>query len=148
MADTLRPQDDRVTLVRTFYRALADRDSAALEGLVAKAFSPEVTLVLPDSLPYGGTVTGAGRLARMFGRMASSPVRVGPVGPVVTAIVDGGDRIGAQLEFDWYPPGSPHALSTGALELWTFDGDGLVREIRAYYWDTAACAALVPTTDS
>jgi hypothetical protein len=148
MTDGHQLNRDRAALIREFYSALSEKHAAAIGRLVEQSFSSEVTLVLPDSLPYGGTVTGADRLGRMFVRMASMPVDIGPVRPVVTDIVNGGERLAVQLEFDWYAPGVPDPLRSSALELWTFDGAGLVREIRAYYWDTAACAALTQNTHS
>lgn len=136
MGDT----SDYANVVREFYRAVSDKDADAIAKLVGERFAEGVTLVLPPSLPYGGTFTGARKFGRMFAGMMSAPDPVGAVAIVVTDVVDGGDRVAAQLEFDWYAPGSRTSIRTGALELWSFN-DGLVTEIRAYYWDTAACAA-------
>ncbi|WP_067671539.1 nuclear transport factor 2 family protein [Nocardia miyunensis] len=127
-------------VVREFYRAIAERDGDALARLVQHRFAPEASVTWPDSLPYGGTIAGARKLAKVFAGLASAPTPVGPSGTTLTDLVDGGDRIAAQLEFDWHAPGSGQAVRSGALELWTF-ADGLVQELRAYYWDTAACVA-------
>jgi ketosteroid isomerase-like protein len=135
--------DRRVTdmsntaVIREFYRAVAEKDAAELEKLITGHFDVDASVVFPGSLPYGGTVCGAGKLARMLGRMASSPEPVGAADLVFTGLIDGGDRIAVQVEFAWYPPGSRIPVPSSALELWTFE-DGRVREIRAYYWDTAA----------
>ena len=43
----------------------------------------------------------------------------------------------AWITFEWKNPGSEDAVPNAALEVWSFS-DGLVREIRAFYWDTAA----------
>lgn len=124
-------------LVREFYRAVAEKDAAALDALITAAFDEDARVVFPDSLPYGGTVSGAAKLARMFTRMASSPVPVGAADLVLVDLVDGGSRVAARIEFAWYAPGSEVGIPASALELWTFAG-ARVREIRAYYWDTAA----------
>lgn len=127
-------------VVREFYRAVTAKDGVGIKELIENHFSDDVTIVWPESLPYGGSISGAGKLARVFGRMAAATEPAGASDMVVVDVVDGGDRLAARLEFDWYAPGSKEAISTGALELWTFTA-GRVSEIRAYYWDTAACAA-------
>jgi len=43
----------------------------------------------------------------------------------------------AWITFEWKNPGSDDAVPNAALEVWSFS-DGLVREIRAFYWDGAA----------
>ena len=128
-------------VVATFYAAVAQADAAALTSLIGEAFNENASVIWPEGLPYGGEITGAVRLAKVFGGMATSPVPVGPQGLEVVSIVDGGDQVGAQLSFSWRAPGSEEEIPSGAFELWTFDG-GLVTEIKAYYWDTAACAEL------
>ena len=132
----------RPYIVRAFYDAVAAKDPHALSEIVTGSFREDASITWPDGLPYGGRVEGASRLARLFAGMASSPVPVGPEGLEVISIVDGGDQVAAQLEFRWRAPGSDQSIPSGALELWTFD-QGLVSEIRAYYWDTAACRDLV-----
>ena len=132
-------------VVRAFYDAVVRRDSGALTELVSRSFREDAAIIWPEGLPYGGRVDGARRLGKVFAGMASSPDPVGPDGLAVVSVVDGGDQVAAQLTFDWRAPGSSQSIPSGALELWTFD-DGLVTEIRAYYWDTAACQRLVKNT--
>jgi len=134
-------------VVRAFYDAVATGDSSALSEIVATSFREDASITWPEGLPYGGRVEGSRRLARLFAGMASSPVPVGPAGLEVVSIVDGGAQVAAQLEFRWHAPGSAESIASGALELWTFD-QGLVSEIRAYYWDTAACRDLVKDTQA
>jgi len=134
-------------LVRAFYDAVAAKDAGALSEIVTGSFREDASITWPDGLPYGGRVEGASRLARLFAGMASSRVPVGPEGLEVISIVDGGAQVVAHLEFQWHAPGSTESIPSGALELWTFDR-GLVSEIRAYYWDTAACRDLVNDTQA
>jgi len=134
-------------VVRAFYDAVAARDSNGLSEIVKNSFHADASISWPEGLPYGGRVEGASRLSRLFVGMASSPVPVGPSGLEVVSIVDGGGMVAAQLEFSWHAPGSTDSIPSGALELWTFD-QGLVSEIRAYYWDTAACRDLVKDTQA
>jgi len=134
-------------VVRAFYDAVAAGDPSALSEIVASSFREDAAIAWPEGLPYGGRVEGASRLSRLFAGMASSAVPVGPAGLEVVSIIDGGSQVAAQLEFRWHAPGSAESISSGALELWTFD-QGLVSEIRAYYWDTAACRDLVQDTQA
>jgi ketosteroid isomerase-like protein len=135
---TAEPSD----VVRAFYDGVVRRDAEAIADLVSRSFREDATVVWPEGLPYGGRVEGSRRLAKLFAGMAASPQPVGPDGLEVVCVVDGGDRVAAQLTFRWHAPGSAGWVRSGALELWTFV-DGLVSEIRAYYWDTAACQDLM-----
>jgi hypothetical protein len=127
-------------VVRGFYRAVADRDAKALDALVVESFSSDAAVEWPAGLPYGGRVEGRDTLRKIFGAMAGASAPIGPENLQLQAMLDGGDQIAAELAFDWRFGDA--AIASGALELWTFEG-GLVKEIRAYYWDTAACGALV-----
>lgn len=129
-------------IVREFYQAVAAKDADALEQLIGGHFDTGASVVFPESLPYGGTVAGAAKLARMFAGMAKAPEPAGPAGLDLTGLVGDGDQIAARVEFHWHAPGGASApVPSSALELWTF-ADGKVREIRAYYWDTAALVAV------
>jgi ketosteroid isomerase-like protein len=133
---------EQADVVRAFYEAVVRRDGQEIGDLVSRSFHEDAAMIWPDGLLYGGRVEGSRRLVKLLAGMATSPVPVGPEQLEVVSVIDGGDQIAAQLAFDWRAPGSPDTISSGALELWTFDG-GLVTEIRAYYWDTAACRDLV-----
>jgi ketosteroid isomerase-like protein len=140
------PRVTNAELVRSFYRAVANRDEDAVAELVGEHFAEEATLRLPGSLPYGGTVEGRRRLERVFRAAANATDPVGPTALEVLDIVEGADRCAVQLRFDWHAPSGGGVVSgTGAVELWTFAG-GLVKDITAYYSDTAACVdVLAPT---
>ena len=127
----------RASVVRSFYEAINAKDATMLAAIAEGAFAPGISLVLPPSLPYGGTVEGATKLGKLFTRLVAAPVPVGAHKIRIVDLVDGADVVAAQLEFDWYAPGSTHGIASGALELWRFE-DERVAEIRAYYWDTAA----------
>jgi ketosteroid isomerase-like protein len=128
-------------IVRAFYAAVVRRDAQAIADLVESSFREDAAITWPDGLPYGGRVEGARRLTRLFAGMATSVVPIGPDRLEVEAIIDGGDQVVARLGFQYRAPGSADSIPSSALELWTFK-DGLVAEIRAYYWDTAACRDL------
>lgn len=130
----------RVAVIEAFYVAVARGDAEALGALVDDHFAGDATIDLPPSLPYGGQFTGAQRLRAMFTGMAGSDARIGPDAFELVSITGDGERVAAELSFDWYPPGKPDGVPSGALELWSFEDDK-VSTIRAYYWDTAALAA-------
>jgi ketosteroid isomerase-like protein len=137
------PGSPTAELVRTFYGAVASRDGAAVAALVEQHFAEDATLHLPRSLPYGGTVEGRRRLERVFRGAAETTEPLGPTGLEVLDLVEGGDRCAVQLRFDWHAPGGGGVVTgTGAVELWTLAG-GRVQDITAYYWDTAACVAVL-----
>lgn len=130
---------NNVSVVRAFYLAVATKDAAALQTLVRKRFAADAVIRWPESLPHGGELAGVDKLAKVFGGLASPSAPMGLEEVELTDVVDGGDRIVARIEFDWFVRvnGSAESTRTSALEMWTFDGDR-VREIRAYYWDAVA----------
>lgn len=131
--------DGPAAVVREFYEAVRTGDVDAVRSLVSEGFAENATFTWPDSLPYGGTVSGRSKLQRVLGAAATG---VGVRNLRLVDVIDGGDRVAAQLKFDWVAPNGEGAVSgTGAVEIWTFT-DEQVSAIRAYYWDTAACAAL------
>jgi len=130
-----------VSVVRAFYQAVSTGDADAVRSLVRERFADDAVFHWPESLPYGGSVSGRAKLERVLGGAAAATEPVGVRKLQLACVIDGGDRVVAQLEFDWYAPDETGFLpGTGAVEVWTFAG-GQVSEIKAYYWDTAACMA-------
>jgi ketosteroid isomerase-like protein len=129
-------------VVQQFYEAVGKGDADTLTTLVAENFAEDARLVFPDALPYGGTHEGAKRLGKMFAGMASNPDAGGPGELALIDMIDDGDKVVARLQFTWTAPGASGSIPHEALEMWTF-ADGEVTEIRAFYWDTHACAEQV-----
>lgn len=132
-------------IVQRFYEAVGKNDADTLTGLVAEHFDSDARLVLPESLPYGGTHEGAKRLGKIFRGMASSPGAGGPGELALIDMIDDADKVVARLQFIWTAPGASDSIPHEALEMWTFAA-GKVTEIRAFYWDTHACAEQVTAT--
>lgn len=128
------------TIVRTFYTAAAGKDAATLAELLATSFREDAVVEWPAGLPYGGRFEGRRLLGKVFAGLAAEGAPVGPDGLELVSLVDGGDQLAAQISFDFRAGDA--VIPSGALELWTFVG-GKVSEVRAYYWDTAACNSLV-----
>jgi ketosteroid isomerase-like protein len=129
-----------VDVARTFYEAVSAGEVDVIAAVVDEHFSADAAIEWPASLPYGGRVEGAHRLRKMFAAMAGSDVKVGPDALEVLSVTADGDRVAAELTFNWFPPGKTESVASGALELWTFEA-AKVTGIRAYYWDTAALVA-------
>jgi ketosteroid isomerase-like protein len=125
-------------LVLAFYAAVNAHDAAAIAGLVDERFAADAVLLLPPSLPYGGRFQGAATLRKLFTAMATAATPIGPDAIRVVEVIASGDGVAVRLEFDWCPPGSTTSIPSGAVEVWNFR-QGRVREIRAFYWDTAQC---------
>lgn len=132
-------------VVRAFYEAVIKRDAEALSELITTSFREDAAVEWPAGLPYGGRIEGARTLRKVFAGLAAPQAVMGPENVELVSIIDGGQQLAAELAFDWRGNGA--TVATGALELWSFDA-GLVTEIRAYYWDTAACQALLRPTPS
>ncbi|WP_182379295.1 nuclear transport factor 2 family protein [Nocardioides sp. WS12] len=128
-------------IVAAFYEAAAGRDAGALDALLESSFHEDAAVHWPEGLPYGGRIEGRAILRKVFAGLATPDPVMGPENLTVVSVVDGGgDQVVAQVAFDWRANGA--TIASGALELWTFAG-GLVTEVRAYYWDTAACQDLL-----
>ena len=128
-------------VVAAFYEAAAARDAAALDDVLMTSFHEDTVMHWPEGLPYGGRVEGRAVIRKMLAGLAAPDPVMGPENLAVVSVVDGGeDLIAAQVTFDWRGNGS--VIGSGALELWRFS-EGLVAEVRAYYWDTAACQSLM-----
>jgi hypothetical protein len=125
-----------VDTVTDFYAALAAADADAIASVIDTYFADEAAIEWPPSLPHGGRVEGSRRLRAIFTGIAK-PGAAGATNLKLVRAIGEGDDVVAWLTFDWKLPGSDVGTPNEALELWRFS-DGLVRDIRAYYWDHAA----------
>lgn len=124
-------------IVTEFYRALAAADPDAVAAVVDAHFAEDAAIEWPPSLPHGGRVQGSRRLRGLFAGIAKAGEQAGATNLTLVRTIGGGDHVVAWLTFDWKNPGSPAVAPNAALELWSF-AEGLVQDIRAFYWDTAA----------
>jgi ketosteroid isomerase-like protein len=125
---------------------VARQDADALILLVESSFAADAVVIFPDGLPYGGRIEGARRFARLLAGLASGASSIGPQRLRLDGLIAEGDEVVARLTFDWH---ASNRVSTpsGALELWTF-AEGKVTELKAYYWDTAACHDLFESVEA
>ena len=131
-----RPTAD---IVADFYAALAAGDAAAIAETIDAHFADDAAVEWPPSLPHGGRVEGSRRLRGLFTGIAKAGNQAGATNLKVLRTIGDGDHVVAWITFDWKDPGAGNGTPNAALEVWSFS-DGLVHEIRAFYWDTAAIA--------
>jgi hypothetical protein len=126
-----------VDIVADFYTALAAADADAIASVIDTHFADDAAIEWPPSLPHGGRVEGSRRLRAIFTGIAKQGAAAGATNLKLVRAIGEGDDVVACVTFDWKHPGSDVGTPNEALELWRFS-DGLVRDIRAYYWDHAA----------
>lgn len=124
--------DDARSVVSDFYSSLSRGESDAVAELVTTRFSDGATLARPESLPGGGTISGAPTIAK-FMRRAADAAKGLQLRQLHISQDNGAVQAFAILELSL-------GSSTTAIEWWTFES-GAVTSLTAYYWDTAALLA-------
>jgi uncharacterized protein len=127
----LSAEDRTRSVVQQFYDYSLRAD---IEG-VAKILHPDIVNYEAASLPYGGTHTGRAEvlqlLARLYSMIDLDTVAVGD-------ILANSERAAAFLEVPFGDSANSEKVSV--IETFVIR-DGLIAEIKPYYFDTAALAA-------
>ncbi|MFZ0717593.1 nuclear transport factor 2 family protein [Mycobacterium sp.] len=127
----LSAEDQTRSVVQQFYDYSLRAD---IEG-VAKILHPDIVNYEAASLPYGGTHTGRAEvlqlLAQLYSMIDLDTVAVGD-------ILANSERAAAFLEVPFGDSASSETVSV--IETFVIR-DGLIAEIKPYYFDTAALAA-------
>jgi uncharacterized protein len=126
-------EDRTRSAVQAFYDNSLRAD---LDG-VAKILHPEVVIAEPASLPYGGTHKGRGEVVKLLAELYS---RVDLDAVVIGDILVNSGRAAAFLEVPFESGDSASNQTMLVVETFVIR-DGLIVEIRPYYFDTAAFAA-------
>jgi predicted SnoaL-like aldol condensation-catalyzing enzyme len=134
------PQHPTAQIVADFYSALGSADADTLAAIIDAHFAEDAAIEWPPSLPHGGRVEGVRRVRGLFTRIAQAGNQAGATNLRLVRTIGDGDHVVAWVTFEWKNPNSDDTVTNAALEAWSFS-DGLVREIRAFYWDTAAISA-------
>jgi ketosteroid isomerase-like protein len=129
-----------VDIVADFYTAISNGDADAVASTIDAHFAEDAAIEWPPSLPHGGRVEGSRKLRAIFSAIAKPGAAAGATNLKLVRAIGEGDDVVAWITFDWKHPGSDAGTPNGALELWNFS-DGVLRDIRAYYWDTASIAS-------
>ncbi|WP_249402233.1 nuclear transport factor 2 family protein [Streptomyces sp. YIM 121038] len=109
---------------------------------LAPHFAPDVVLHQADGLPYGGTWRGHEGLERFFLAMADTWDRFDIVRQEFLADGGTGTRRTVCVHSDIHARAraTGRALAFPILQAITVE-EGRIREVRPFYWDTAAIAA-------
>jgi hypothetical protein len=126
-------ETNAVARVREFYDLLAQGRGDDVATFVEANFAEDATFSRPESLPGGGSRTGAKGIAK-FMRAAAS----GVAGLSLRSV----HRSPSSNEVSVFAVVAVNlgGVATTAIEWWTFTGEK-VTSLRAYYWDTAAILA-------
>lgn len=127
----LSAEDRTRSVVQQFYHCSLRAD---LEG-IAKILHPDIVIHEPASLPYGGTHTGPDAVLQLLAQLYSM-IDLDAV--VVGDILVNSERAAAFLEIAFGDSASNHKVSV--IETFVIR-DGLVGEVKPYYFDTAALVA-------
>lgn len=125
-------QEERnLAVAAALYVATGSGDWAAAERML----SDDLVITEADTLPFGGTYRGRGALRELYDKVIPM---LGNAEIAVKGITAGGEYVVYVLEL--VPPGgTPIPL----VELFRFDADGKVVEIRPYYFNSDAVKAAV-----
>jgi hypothetical protein len=119
--------------VQEFYDLLVQGRGDDVALFVEANFADTATLSRPESLPGGGSVTGAKGIAK-FMRAAASGVDGLTLRSVHQSPSSNEVNVFAEVALNL------GGTATTAIEWWTFTADRIT-SLRAYYWDTAAILA-------
>ena len=123
--------------VREFYDLLVQGRGDDVARFVESNFAEDATLSRPESLPGGGSLTGAKSIGK-FMRAAASGVAGLSLRSVHQSASSDEINVFADVAL------TLGGTATTAIEWWTFKAPG-VTSLRAYYWDTAAILRAFPT---
>lgn len=121
-----------VALVRTLYARAGSGDWDGAEELL----SPDLVIHEPPSLPFGGDWTGRDALRRLFARVMGiweSPQ------VEIESIVGDDVHVVALLRFTMTSKATGRTFTQPVAEVSVIE-DGVIREMRIHYFDTAEVA--------
>jgi uncharacterized protein len=127
----LSAEDRTRSVIHQFYDYSLRAD---LEG-VAKILHPDIVNYEAESLPYGGTHTGRAEVLQLLAQLYSM-IDLDTV--VIGDVLVNSERAAAFLEVPFGDSASNQKVSV--IETFVIR-DGLIAEIKPYYFDTAALAA-------
>jgi ketosteroid isomerase-like protein len=115
--------------VREFLAAAADNDSETMLGIL----HPDLQIIEAESLPYGGTTEGRENFKEFSKRVFTSwnNTRV-----TSEAFIGDGNQVVVLASMSAESKSSGTRFTMPIAEVWTFDSDGRVIEIKPFYFDT------------
>ena len=121
-----KPNKERV---RDFFAAAAaDNDDAMLAIL-----HPNLRVIEAESLPYGGVVEGRNNFKEFTKRVFKTwkNTRV-----ITEELIEDGNKVVVLATMSGESKTSQTQFTMSIAEIWSFDNDGLVTEIKPFYFDT------------
>lgn len=120
--------------LEAFFAAFNAQDSATMEALLA----PDFVIHEADGLPYAGTYRGFAGWMDLLGKIGATWEGLTPT---IRHFIGDGQRYAILMDLTLTARATGRTIETSIFELWTVEA-GKIREVRPFYWDTKAVAAL------
>ena len=115
--------------VREFFTAAA----AANDDAMLAILHPSLRVVEAESLPYGGVTEGRDN----FKEFTKSVFKTWKNTRIITEeLIEDGNKVVVVATMSGESKTSETHFTMPIAEIWTFDSDGLVTEIKPFYFDT------------
>tara|TARA_B110000977_G_C10847985_1_gene404675 strand:+ start:71 stop:475 length:405 start_codon:yes stop_codon:yes gene_type:complete len=115
--------------VREFFTAAA----AANDDAMLAILHPSLRVVEAESLPYGGVMEGRDN----FKEFTKSVFKTWKNTRIITEeLIEDGNKVVVVATMSGESKTSETHFTMPIAEIWTFDSDGLVTEIKPFYFDT------------
>ncbi len=115
--------------VREFFAATA----AANDDAMLAILHPRLRVVEAESLPYGGVMEGRDNFTQFTKRVFKTwkNTRI-----ITEELIEDGNKVVVVATMSGESKTSETHFTMPIAEIWTFDSDGLVTEIKPFYFDT------------
>jgi ketosteroid isomerase-like protein len=115
--------------VREFFAAAA----AANDDAMLAILHPSLRVVEAESLPYGGVMEGRDNFKEFTKRVFKTwkNTRI-----ITEELIEDGNKVVVVATMSGESKTSGTHFTMPIAEIWTFDSDGLVTEIKPFYFDT------------
>ena len=115
--------------VREFFAAAA----AANDNAMLAILHPSLRVVEAESLPYGGIMEGRENFKEFTKRVFKTwkNTRI-----ITEELIEDGNKVVVVATMSGESKTSETHFTMPIAEIWTFDSDGLVTEIKPFYFDT------------
>ena len=115
--------------VREFFAATA----AANDDAMLAILHPRLRVVEAESLPYGGVMEGRDNFKEFTKRVFKTwkNTRI-----ITEELIEDGNKVVVVATMSGESKTSETHFTMPIAEIWTFDSDGLVTEIKPFYFDT------------
>lgn len=120
--------------LEAFFAAFKVHDTTTMEALLA----PDFVIHEADGLPYAGTYVGFAGWMELLGRIGSTWT---DLTPTIRHFLGDGRHFAILMDLTLTAKATGRSIETSIFELWTVEA-GKITQVRPFYWDTKAVAAL------